>query len=75
MPAITVSYCIGTIVSFVGNRKWTFGLNFALHWLLVRQFGLPQIPVELFATGCVAATTFLVMRLWVFRSKPEGAVD
>lgn len=90
IPAMTVSYGIGMVVSFVGNRKWTFshrdsliptlvrfvvanlvgyGVNFALLWLLVNQLGLPQIPMQLFATACVAICTFLIMRLWVFRSR------
>lgn len=89
IPAMTLSYGIGMIVSFVGNRKWTFGhrgslgpslvkfavansvgygVNFGLLWLFVGQLGLSQIPVQFFATGCVALCTFLMMRLWVFRA-------
>jgi putative flippase GtrA len=89
IPAMTLAYGMGMIISFVGNRKWTFGhrghfvptlirfaianlvgygVNFGLLWLFVSRCGLPQIPVQFFATGCVALCTFLMMRLWVFRA-------
>ncbi|MEC5191558.1 MULTISPECIES: GtrA family protein [unclassified Arthrobacter] len=89
IPAMTVSYGIGMVISFVGNRSWTFshrasfvpavfrfltanavgyGVNLAILWIFVTQLGLAQIPVQLFATACVAVCTFLAMRLWVFRT-------
>jgi putative flippase GtrA len=96
IPAMTVAYVIGMVISFTGNRKWTFGhrgslvptlvkfavanllgygVNFALLRLFVSQLGLPQIPVQFFATGCVALCTFLMMRLWVFRADRGDAVE
>ena len=95
IPAMSVSYGMGMVISFTGNRKWTFshrgsvgralgrflianavgyGLNFGLLWIFVKSLGLPQIPVQFFATGCVALCTFLMMRLWVFRSERGDAV-
>ena len=95
IPAMSVSYGVGMVISFIGNRKWTFshrgsilpaltrflianavgyGINFALLWIFVKSFQLPQIPVQFFATGCVALCTFLMMRLWVFRSDRGDAV-
>ena len=95
IPAMSVSYVAGMVISFIGNRKWTFshrgsilpaltrflianavgyGINFALLWIFVKSFQLPQIPVQFFATGCVALCTFLMMRLWVFRSERGDAV-
>lgn len=92
IPAMTVSYGIGMVISYVGNRKWTFGhrgslaptllrfavanlvgygVNFGILWLFVRRLGLPQIPVQFLATGCVAVCTFLMMRLWVFRADQD----
>lgn len=96
IPAMTVSYVTGMVISFIGNRKWTFGhqgsifptlvkfavanllgygVNFALLWLFVSRLGLPQIPVQFFATGCVALCTFLMMRLWVFRADGGDSVE
>lgn len=95
IPAMTVAYGIGMVISFVGNRKWTFGhrgslgptlvrfavanlvgygVNYGLLWLFVGSLGLPQIPVQFFATGCVALCTFLMMRLWVFRADRGDSV-
>ena len=89
IPAMSASYGIGMVISFVGNRKWTFShrgsmvralprfvianvvgysINFGLLWIFVTSLRLPQIPVQFFATGCVALCTFLMMRFWVFRS-------
>lgn len=96
VPAMTVSYVIGMVISFIGNRKWTFGyrgsivltlvrfaaanvvgygVNYALLWLFVSLLGLPQIPVQLFATCSVAVCTFLMMRLWVFASVKTNALE
>lgn len=96
IPAMTVAYVIGMVISFLGNRKWTFGhrgslvptlvrfavgnllgygVNVALLWLFVSRLGLPQIPVQFFATGCVALCTFLMMRLWVFRADRGDALE
>lgn len=93
IPAMTVSYGIGMVISFIGNRRWTFGhrgnlaptlakfavanlvgygVNFGLLRTFVGHFGLPQIPVQFFATGVVAVCTFLMMRLWVFRTNKGG---
>ena len=95
IPAMSVSYAMGMVISFTGNRKWTFGhrgsvvraltrflianavgygLNFGLLWIFVKSLGLPQIPVQFFATGGVALCTFLMMRLWVFRSDRGDAI-
>ena len=96
IPAMTVSYSVGMVISFIGNRKWTFGhrgsliptlvrfaaanlvgygVNLALLWIFVSELGFPQIPVQFFATGCVALCTFLMMRLWVFRAARIQAVE
>jgi len=92
IPAMVVSYCTGMIISFFGNRSFTFGhqgrnrgailrfieanatglaLNAAILWFFVDKIGFSQIPVQLFAIGCVAVLTFTLMRAWVFQNRAK----
>lgn len=92
IPAMVVSYCTGMIISFFGNRSFTFGhqgrngeailrfivanaaglaLNTGILWFFVDKIGFPQIPVQLFAIGCVAVLTFTLMRAWVFQNRAK----
>lgn len=63
------------LLRFFSVNAVGYSLNFFLLWIFVGVLSWPQIPVQFGAIALVAITTFVLMRLWVFRAKKEREHD